>query len=123
MAINPFPELQTVVVYCRSYESSAKDSSTLPQGNIAKITNKRNNSSNSYKSECCFYCRKGRQSKCNTCGKTGHWQTVCGQKIYKNREIKAIDHIYTARVHNNSTRTTKNKSETPIPRQLNPGAC
>ena len=96
----------------------------MSQGNIAKITNKWNNSSNSYKSESCFYCGKVRrprsecpaaQSKFNTCGKTGHWQTVYRQKIDQNKEIKAIDHIYTSRVHNNSARTPRIKAKLRYP--------
>ena len=70
-----------------------------------------------------FYCGRARhprsecpaaQSKCNTCEKTGHWQTFCRQKI-DNKEIKAIDHICTARVPNNSTRTPRIKVKLRYP--------
>lgn len=136
LALNPFPQLQTVVDMCRSYESSIKDCALISRKSVNKISNYKKNfkesnftKSNKYKAkderrthdDKCNYCggREHEKSKCpakdstcNHCNKRGHWSSVCFHKKQNEKETSVKN---TGRVH--YLRSTKdNNSDTSTPR-------
>ena len=96
LALNPFPELKTVLDICRAHESAIKNARDLSSKKITKVAN--NHPKNKYwdKSnkknftETCYFCGKKERhprkscpavdARCGHCGKIRHFKALCRQK-------------------------------------------
>ena len=93
LAISPFPELKEVINICRSYESSVRDSTSLDEKTLNKISKyklqKKSNPTDPVKTNSnnscirCGYNRHpldkcpARDATCGYCKKVGHWTKNC----------------------------------------------
>ena len=90
LAINPFPDLKTVVNLCRSEESATKDSSALDSKisieKIKKTSYRREKNDQQKKADTCKKCGydyhekskcPANKSECKKCHSIGHWAKMC----------------------------------------------